>query len=83
MTIVACHTCGVYAYDNNVQLSLSKINVQDKTCSYFVQPDEYAIRCQFVRGPHLGYFSAMDESCPHMRQTITERPDWGLDASAS
>jgi hypothetical protein len=70
MTIVACSRCGVNAYDNNTQFSLAKVKVEDASCSYFVEPNEYAVRCGFVRDPHVDSFSVTDNPCPNMKQAI-------------
>ena len=64
MTIVACSRCGLNAYDNNTQFSLAKVKVEDASCSYFVEPNEYAVRCGFVRDPHVGLLFRYRQSMP-------------------
>ena len=66
MTMVACGRCAMQAYDNDAQSSLAKLKVEDTTCTYFVEPKEYAHRCKHVA----------NSLCPYMIQKIVSRPDW-------
>ena len=75
MTTARCRHCGVRAFDGTEPYSALRLLIWDPNGWYSVEQD-YVLKCQWARAPHVTMFSALTDGCPSLKRVITSTLSW-------